>query len=148
MANLKVACLRKGVVIGRASHALNELHTQHDVLDDPDLEISRGALEELKGTLRPLRKNLRTSAEEVRLIEAGVKNVSKLLRGKPKKEALEATKKELLEIRTNFRKAIQKGFSDCGAPKLSSYEMNDLTGDSAFYYDTNPEFRARLKQPI
>lgn len=148
MANVKVACLRKGVVIGRVSHALNELHTQHDVLDDPDLEISRGAINDLKDSLRPLRKNLRTSAEEVRLIEAGVKNVSKLLRGKPKKEALEATKKELFEIRTNFRKAVQKGFADCGAPKIASYDMNDFMNDSAFWYDTNPEFRARLKQQI
>jgi hypothetical protein len=141
MANLKVACLRKGVVVGRASHALNELYIEHEVLDSPDLDMSRGALDELKGTLRPLKKNFKTSVEEVRLIEAGVKNVSKLLRGKPKKEALDATKKELREIRRNFRKAVQKGFTECGGSSMSTYDINHFTNDNAFYTDTHPDVK-------
>jgi hypothetical protein len=140
MVNFRVACLRKGVVVGRASQALNELHIEHDVAENPDLAISRGALDELKGTIRPLRKNLKTSGEEVRLIEAGVKNVSKLLRGKPNKEALDATKKELREIRRNFRKAVQKGFSECGA-NMSTHDISHFTNDNAFYIDTHPDVK-------
>lgn len=139
--NFKVACLRKGIAVGRASHALNELYIEHEVLDSPDLLISRGALEELKGTIRPLRKNLKTSGEEIGLIDAGVKNVSKLLRGKPKKEALDATKKELREIRANFRKAVQKGFSECGKSNMDMYDINHFTNDNAFYTDTHPDVK-------
>lgn len=147
MVNFLTGCLRKGVVIGRLNQALNELHVQHDVYDDPHIEMSRDALNELKGIIRPLKKNFRTSSEEVRLIEEGVKNVSKLLRGKPKKEALDATRKELREIRTNLRKVVNKGFTECGLSRMddyTSFRISEFTNDRAYYYDTNPEFQAKL----
>lgn len=146
MVNFLTGCLRKGFVIGRMSQAINRLHVNHDVYDEPYLEVSRDSVKELKDLIRPLKKNFRSSQEEVRLIEASLKNVSKLLRGKPKKEALDTTRKELSEIRTNLRKVIQKGFSECGTKvdTYASYQINDLTNDRAHYYDTNPEAKARM----
>lgn len=139
MANLKVSCLRKGVVVGRIGQALNELHTQVDIIDETDLEISRGALSEIKSSLGPLKRHFRTSAEEVRLIDAGVKKMSKLLKGNPSPETLAVAKTELKEIRTNFRKAVQTGFSECGAPNKDAYEIRELVDDNAYYHNTHPK---------
>lgn len=138
MANFKVSCLKKGVVLGRIGEALSELHIQVDIAGDTDLEVVRGALDEIKGTIRPLRKNFRSSAEEVRLIDAGVKKMSKLLRKNPSGETMEFVKAELREIRTNFRKVYGAGFSECGAPQRDAYEIRELVDDNAHYHDTHP----------
>lgn len=138
MANLKVSCLKKGVVLGRISEALNELYVQVDIADEGDLEISRGALDELKGSLKPLKKNFRNMPEEVRLIDAGVKKMQKLLKGNPSHETMSFAKTELREIRTNFRKVVGTGFTDCGAPKRDAYEIREVLDDQAYYTDTHP----------
>jgi hypothetical protein len=138
MANLKVSCLKKGVVLGRIGEALNELHIQIDVVDEGDLEITRGALGEIKSSLRPLKKNFRTSPEEVRLIDAGVNKIQKLLKGNPSNDTMGFVKAELREIRTNFRKVVGTGFSECGAPKRDAHEIRDLIDDNAWYTDTHP----------
>lgn len=140
MVNYLSSCLKKGVVLGRVGQALSELHWEVDISHETDLEKTRIAVDELKNTLRPLKKNFRSSAEEVRLIEAGVKKMSKLLKGKPSHEALTVARVELKEIRTNFRKTVRTGFSDCGAPKIYEYETVDLLNDNAHYSDTHPDF--------
>lgn len=139
MANLKVSCLKKGVVLGRIGEAINELHVQIDIVDDPDLAISRGAVNEIKNSLRPLKKNFKTSAEEVRLIDAGVNKVAKLLKGKPNAESLAYAKVEMKEIRTHFRKIVGTGFSDCGAPRRDAYEIREILSDNAYYTDSHPQ---------
>jgi hypothetical protein len=140
MANLKTSCLKKGVVLGRIGEALNELFVQIDIVDDPDLEISRGAVNEIKNSLRPLKKNFRTSAEEVRLIDAGVQKMGKLLRGNPNAESLAYAKVEMKEIRTHFSKIVGTGFVDCGAPKRDAYEIREILDDNAYYTtDSRPQ---------
>lgn len=139
MVNFKSSCLRKGVVGGRIGQALSELHVQIDIAGETDLEITRGAIDEIKNSIGPLKRNFRTSAEEVRLIDAGVRKMSKLLKGNPSQETLTYAKAELKEIRTNFRKTFQKGFLDCGAPKADAYEIRELVDDNAHYHDTHPQ---------
>jgi len=139
MANYLASCLKKGVVLGRIGQALSELHLELDISQHTDVGHTRAAVDELKNTIRPLKKSLRSSAEEVRLIEAGVKKMSKLLKGNPSRETLASAKVELKEIRTNFRKAARTGFSDCGAPKIEWYETADLLNDNSYYSDTHPE---------
>ena len=138
MANMKVSCLRKGIAIGRIGQALHELHIQVDIAGETDIYSSQGALGEIRNSLGPLRKNLKTSSEEVRRIGEGVQKMSKLLKGNPTLEMMTYVKAELREVRENFRKAVQAGFSDCGAPKLSDYEKSSLTQDHAHYIDTHP----------
>lgn len=139
MANMKVACLRKGVAAGRIGHALSELHIQVDVSGDIDLEVTQGALKEIKNSIKAFRKNFRASAEEVRAMDAGVKNVSKLLRKKPNAEALTAAKSELREIRKNFRKSVHTGFLECGSRGPYGYEIVHLINDNAYFPDTHPD---------
>jgi hypothetical protein len=142
MANYLASCVKKGVVLGRVGQALSELHMGIDFEYIDDIGKIRLAVDELKNTIRPLKKNLRSSAEEVRLMEAGVKKMSKLLQVPDilSHEALAFAKVELKEIRTQFRKAVRTGFSDCGAPKIEAYETADLLNDNAYYIDTHPEF--------
>lgn len=138
MANLKTSCLKKGVVLGRISEALSEIFIQVEISEEGDHEITHGALGEIKNSLRPLKKNFRASAEEVRQIDDGVKKVSKLLKGKPSPETLGIAKAEMKQIRTNFRKIVGSGFSDCGAPKRDAYEIRELLDDNAYYTDSHP----------
>jgi chromosome segregation ATPase len=139
MVNMKVSCLRKGIAIGRIGQALHELHMQVDIAGETDIYQTHGALAEIKGSLRPLKKNLRTSPEEVKRIGEGVQKISKLLKGKNiTLETMTYVKAELREVRENFRKAVQAGFSDCGAPRLSDYDKTHLTQDHAHYTDTHP----------
>jgi len=139
MANMKVVSLRKGIPIGRIGQALSELHIEVDVSDEIDLEKSRGALGEIKNSLKPLKKNFRTSPEEVRKIGEGVQKITKLLKGKPTPETKAFVKAELREVREHFRKVVQTGFADCGAPNMSDYQKADLVQDNAYYSDTHPE---------
>lgn len=138
MVNMKVSCLRKGIAIGRIGQALHELHIQVDIAGETEIYASQGALNEIKSSLGPLKKNLKTSAEEVRRIGEGVQKISKLLKGNPTLETMAYVKAELREVRENFRKAVQAGFTDCGAPKLPDYEKSSLTQDHAHYTDTHP----------
>lgn len=138
MVNMKVSCLRKGIAIGRIGQALHELHIQVDIAGETDIYQSQGALAEIKGSLRPLKKNLKTAPEEVRRIGEGVQKISKLLKGDPTLETMTFVKAELREVRENFRKAVQTGFRDCGVPNLSDYQKAELTQDHAHYTDTHP----------
>lgn len=139
MVNMKVSCLRKGIAIGRIGQALHELHIEVDVTEDIDLFKSRGALGEIKDSLGSLKKNLKTSPEEVRKIGDGVQKISKLLKGTPTREALTSVRTELREVRENFRKVVQSGFVECGAPNLSDYQKAELTQDHAHWTDTHPD---------
>lgn len=138
MANLKTSCLRKGVVAGRIGHALSELHIQVDVAGDMNLDVTRGALGEIKDSLGTLRKNFKTSGQEVQAIGEGVKKITKLLRGEPSIEAISTVKTELRAIRDNFRKTIHTGSSECGSRGPYGYELVDLIDDNAYYQDTHP----------
>jgi len=128
---VKAPCLRKGVIIGRAASAVNELYTQLTVLDIPDKAITEVAFHELKKSLGPLRRNLK-SAPEIQMLEAATKKLEKNLYQKSSKEDRKA---DVKEIQTNFRKAVEAGFKDCGAPGISASDMADLMGDNAYYVE-------------
>lgn len=139
MANLKTSCLKKGVVLGRIGEALNELYIQVDIAEEGDVEISRGALGEIKNSLKPLKKNFRSMPEEIRLIDAGVNKMAKLLKGNPSHDTMQFAKAELKEIRTHFRKVVGTGFSECGAPRRDAYEIREIIDDNAYYTDSHPK---------
>lgn len=133
--NPKTACLRKGVVAGRVIGALNELYTQVIVLDEVDLEISRGAIKDIKSNLGALKRNFKTSPEEVRAIDDGVGRIQKALRGKVDEVTRDQLKAEVRAVQTNFRKAAKTGYLNCGAPNMEAHEIAYLMRDHAFHVD-------------
>jgi soluble cytochrome b562 len=128
-------CLRKGVAVGRVVAAVNELYTQITVLDEADISITQGAVNELKKSLGPLKRNLKGAAPEIEAINQATKVIDQALRGKPEQTALTHLKAEVKAIQTNFRKAVKTGFSDCGAPTISGFDMANLMDDHAYYVE-------------
>lgn len=135
MANIKAVCLRKGIVAGHVATAINEIYLQLDVFDELDIPATRNSLKDIKGTISSLRRNFRTASQEIQAIDAGVKKMEKTLRGKSHEISRDYLKLEAKEMRTNFRKVLRAGFTDCGASKIERYDIFRLTGDNSYYAD-------------
>jgi predicted DNA-binding protein (UPF0278 family) len=135
MANIKAVCLRKGIVAGRVATAINEIYLQTDVFDELDIPVTRNSLKEIKSAITPLRRNFRTASQEVQAIDAGVKKMEKTLRGKSHEISRDNLKLEAKEMRTNFRKVLRAGFTDCGASKIDRFDIFGFVGDNSYYAD-------------
>lgn len=132
---LKLPCIRKGVVVGRAACSVNDLNTQLAVLDTPDPAIARGAANDLVGCVSSLRRSLRNAGAEIDELAAASLGLVKALRSKPATWRAGELKSGLKTIQRVFRKAVKAGFAECGAPNISDSDVADLMGDHAFYLE-------------
>lgn len=135
-----VACLRKGVVAGRVVTALNDLYTQIVVLDKGAMDISRGAIKEIKKDLGALKRNFKSAPEEVGAIRSRIGTVAKLIRHKDDPASREILRTDIKDMQKNFRKALGKGLRDCGSVIRDGdlYDINytsiaDVTDDHGYY---------------
>lgn len=132
---LKLPCVRKGVVIGRAACAVNDLNTQLSVLDAPDPAIARGAAQDLVGSLPSLRRGLRTAGAELAEFGAAAESLEKALRAKPETWRPQDLKAGLKAVQHGFRKAVRAGFAECGAGGISDAGLAELVGDNAYFLE-------------